>query len=63
MVDAQLIQRFERIENLIDGRTTLCARQFESIDDRFDTLEGKVDSFARRMDDEVEQRSANALRS
>ena len=56
MEDPQLIQRFERIENLIDGLATLCARQFESIDDRFDTLESKFDTLARRMDDEVEQR-------
>jgi hypothetical protein len=56
---------FAHVNGLIDSLATLCAREFAAIhvhftgvDGRLEAIDGKIEVFARRMDDEVEQRHA-----
>lgn len=54
---------FARLNSLIDVLANLCTREFKSIaehftvlDTRLESIEGKMEAFARRVDDEVEAR-------
>jgi hypothetical protein len=54
---------FAHVNSLIDSLATLCVREFTAIQDHFtevdgslEAMDGKFEAFARRMDDEVEQR-------
>jgi hypothetical protein len=56
---------FAHVNGLIETLANTCAREFASIsehftqvDGRLDDIDGKIEAFARRMDDEVEQRHA-----
>jgi chromosome segregation ATPase len=66
---AQVTSRMEaglaHVNGLIETLANTCAREFTAInehiakvDDRLDSIDGKIEAFARRMDDEVEQRHA-----
>ena len=56
---------FAHVNRLIETLTNTCVREFTAInehftkvDNRLDGIEGKIEGFARRMDDEVEHRHA-----
>jgi tetrahydromethanopterin S-methyltransferase subunit G len=56
---------FAHVNGLIETLANTRAREFASIsehftqvDGRLDDIDGKIEAFARRMDDEVEQRHA-----
>jgi chromosome segregation ATPase len=60
---------FDHVTGLIDSLATLCAREFTAIhehfaevDGRLEAIDGKIETFARRIDDEVEQRHVLAER-
>jgi hypothetical protein len=62
---ARMDEGFAHFHTLIDELATLCAREFNGInehfidvDQRLETIEGKIEVFARRVDDEVEERHA-----
>ena len=54
---------FAHLTGLIDQLANLCAREFTAIhdhfkkvDDRLDTIEGRMEAFSQRLDYEVEER-------
>jgi tetrahydromethanopterin S-methyltransferase subunit G len=66
---AQVTSRMEaglaHVNSLIETLANTCAPEFTAInehfakvDDRLDAIDGKIEAFARRIDDEVEQRHA-----
>ena len=62
-IEKRLEEGLAQVTGLIDKLATLCAREFASIsehfarvDKRLDDIEGKIEVFGRRLDDEVEQR-------
>lgn len=64
-LEKRMQEGFAQVTGLIDSLATLCAREFTAIhehftkvDDRLDVIEGKIEGFARRLDDEVEHRHA-----
>jgi tetrahydromethanopterin S-methyltransferase subunit G len=64
-VTSRMEAGFAHVNSLIDSLATLCAREFIAIQEHFTEVEGrlevideKIEAFARRMDDEVEQRHA-----
>jgi tetrahydromethanopterin S-methyltransferase subunit G len=64
-IEKRIQEGFAQVTGLIDSLATLCAREFAAISEHFtqiekrlDDIEGKIEVFARRMDDEVEQRHA-----
>jgi tetrahydromethanopterin S-methyltransferase subunit G len=56
---------FAHVNGLVETLANTCAREFASIaehftevDGRLEVIDEKIEAFARRMDDEVEQRHA-----
>jgi tetrahydromethanopterin S-methyltransferase subunit G len=64
-IEKRLEEGFTQIHGLIDALASTCVREFASINERFarvdsrlEAIEGKIETFARRVDDEVESRHA-----
>jgi len=62
-IEKRLEEGFAQVTGLIDALATTCAREFASInarfagvDSRLDVIEGKIEAFARRVDNEIEAR-------
>jgi uncharacterized membrane-anchored protein YhcB (DUF1043 family) len=64
-MEKRIQEGFAHVNSLIETLANTCAREFTAInehfakvDERLDAIDGKIEAFARRMDDEVEQRHA-----
>ena len=64
-IEKRLEEGFTQVHGLIDALASTCVREFASINDHFirvdsrlEVIEGKIEAFARRVDDEVESRHA-----
>ena len=64
-IEKRLEESFAQVHGLIDALASTCVREFASInehftrvDSRLEVIDGKIEAFSRRMDDEVEQRHA-----
>jgi tetrahydromethanopterin S-methyltransferase subunit G len=62
-IEKRLEEGFAQVHGLLDALASTCVREFASIDEHFtrvdsrlEVIDGKVEAFARRIDDEVEAR-------